>query len=257
MAKEKQKNSKRTKAKKLKCIHTPELPAIVLPEWMPEKLKVVLLSYVEEQQHWKNNEMRPQVDFWVDFVNACTRVLPAFTTDAMKPAWETLFAESEKSASDLVTYLFRINQSFETAKDRIKRNIEEKECAVKMVKEAEDFHCAMWDYQHLGYKHIWHVKHIELMKMLEAFMQDSRVQLENFESNVAKTMQDFYQRWPSTREVHSEEAEARYYVKKLFQFFESEYGKADYRIIADFISVMYKTNFTENQIIKLTRGLSR
>jgi hypothetical protein len=100
---------------RIEDLHTPDMPELNLPAWLPSEVNKVITHYVEMASGVKSQKMRLLIDIWPSYVKYVTRILPAFTDLFLEPIWVALHTESKEKTVDLARVLIHMENDFEGA----------------------------------------------------------------------------------------------------------------------------------------------
>lgn len=235
---------------KLEDLYTPDIPQVNLPSWITSDVRLIVEEQINMMASYQNDRVRLKYDVYSLFVHYFTRVIVVFTDNRMQTIWNKLNTFSGDAAKDFARVLFFIENAYDGALTLIDKHKDEIKSYKKVIALAEQLHDAMEEYSCHYYGHMTQNNHAEIMDDLKLFRIDSIRSLDEF---IQYTRSDSYMSasyWPITRKCHGDKSLAIFFIRKIYHFFQRNFGKPMYNDIAHIIDVIFKLPFNENDIIK-------
>lgn len=231
-------------------LYTPELPEITLPKWLHPDIKSVVRSRLEFLKTQKNSPGRLYADMYPVMVEYFERIKPIFINPEMEFIWGDLCNKSVKSATRFASEVNLYENHYDGGIGLIEKKKDEIKCCKRMIKTTQQLYDVMEEYYCHYYGHMLQEKHFEIMELLKQFKEDTLDSLTEFQKEPIDGSMLFSNHWPMTRKCIGENGLTIFFIRKIYYFFQTEFGKPMYNNIAEIIQAIFKIPFDENHIIK-------
>ena len=241
------------KTKTLDELHTPEVPTIKFPNWLHPEIQHCLQEHLNILNKEKSNLFRVYNDHYPHAIRYLNRIIPAFTASEMKDFWQRLCEHSIPKTIEFTTNLLTFENNFEAAVNRKDNRFKRELHLEKNVFQAcGDLLYAINEAQLHGVD-LCSVEDFDLICHYLPLVKDRLIVHHRLSQKEIRTLPFDAETYPITRKYKEENSLAISFIRSIYEFFVSNFSKPMYQEISLFSQVIFKTTYTENEIIKLTR----
>lgn len=231
---------------------------IGFPSWLPNNVKKVFEDYIQLVKSYKENKVsRIFFDFYSYGTKYLITISPVITSQLMEELWLSLNKISPEKTERFARELLGIENDFGGGLRLYFKHKEEKNCFEKILKKTEELQDLMEEYECHFYGHMVTDDFFNLQKNIDTFKEASTKELENFEQETKDISYLFSDLYPITREFKKDKALPIFFARKISLFLQKEFEKPFNKDVADMVNLMFKTEYIDNDIIKMTKPMKK
>lgn len=233
-----------------------ELPNINLINNFPKNLKDSLNSRIYFIESSQDIVHRFPHDVFKRMVFYLKLSLPALEKESLLIHWKKLNNLSNAGSENFIKQLtWDISHDYDWILSLINKHNNEIDHGKYIKKHCEELINLMENYQTLYFGHFITDKFTKLRNHLIKFIPDIELSIKEFETERIESYKSSL--WPITREYNSQDAKPLFFARKIYFFFKKNFEKPMHNINADFVNAIFKTNYTENDIIKMVKNFKK
>ena len=234
----------------------PDELIIKYPKWLHKDICDTVQEHIGRIVYYKHAPLGVELGIYGTLANCFNRIKLALITPIMKPIWCDLYKENPEKTLMLFFCLLQIENDFDHGLGlRVKHENE-----IKSTQKIPGLAQKLIDTMEENYRYYGHMQTENfgvIFELLIAFKKDTEKLINGFRESIKEKDYLFCDHWPIGRKHNAENSLAIFFIRKLYQFFATEFGSPKYSAIETIVNVIFGTEYTENHVIKYTTTMRK